>query len=40
VLHARGYDLIYVEFNGVHSALKWQDWMADGLGHLLGRGAR
>jgi enterochelin esterase family protein len=40
VLRARGYDLTYVEFNGVHSELNWQDWLADGLVHLLGRGAR
>lgn len=36
VLVARGYDLEYVEFNGVHSDLNWQDWLAEGLVHLLG----
>lgn len=36
VLVARGYDLEYVEFNGVHSELNWQDWLAAGLVHLLG----
>ena len=40
VLRARGYDLRYVEFNGVHSELNWQDWLADGLVHFLGRGFR
>lgn len=39
VLVARGYDLEYVEFNGVHSELNWQDWLAAGLVHLLGDGA-
>lgn len=37
VLVARGYDLEYVEFNGVHSELNWQDWLAAGLEHFLGR---
>lgn len=37
VLRASGQDLRYVEFNGVHSELNWQDWLADGLVHLLGR---
>lgn len=36
ILRARGYDLDYVEFNGVHSELNWQDWLADGLLHLFG----
>lgn len=36
VLEARGYDLKYVEFNGVHSELNWQDWLADGLVRFLG----
>ncbi|MFW6085284.1 MAG: alpha/beta hydrolase, partial [Gemmatimonadota bacterium] len=36
VLVARDYDLEYVEFNGVHSELNWQDWLAAGLVHLLG----
>jgi len=39
VLRARGYDLHYVEFNGVHSELNWQDWLADGLVHVFGRRA-
>jgi enterochelin esterase family protein len=37
VLVARGYDLEYVEFNGVHSELNWQDWLAAGLEHFLRR---
>ncbi len=36
VLVARQYPLRYVEFNGVHSELNWQDWLADGLVTLLG----
>jgi enterochelin esterase-like enzyme len=40
VLRARGYDLHYVEFNGVHSELNWQDWLADGLVHVFGRRTR
>lgn len=40
VLVARDYDLAYVEFNGVHSELNWQDWLAAGLVHLLGEGDR
>ncbi len=40
VLRARGYDLRYVEFNGVHSELNWQDWLAAGLEHFLGPDTR
>ena len=35
VLKARGYDLEYVEFNGVHSELNWADVLAAGLVQLL-----
>lgn len=31
VLVAKGYDLRYVEFYGVHSLFNWEDWLADGL---------
>lgn len=37
VLRARGYAVEYVEFNGVHSGLNWQDGLAAGLVHLLRR---
>lgn len=40
VLRARGYDLRYVEFNGVHSELNWQDWLAAGLEHFFGSTSR
>jgi enterochelin esterase-like enzyme len=36
VLQARGYMVEYIEFNGVHSELNWQDWLADGLIRLVG----
>lgn len=36
VLRARGYEHTYVEFNGVHSELNWQDWLAAGLTHFFG----
>jgi enterochelin esterase family protein len=36
VLRARGYMVEYIEFNGVHSELNWQDWLADGLIRLVG----
>lgn len=36
VLASAGYRLAYREFNGVHSELNWQDWLAEGLVHLLG----
>lgn len=36
VLLARGYDLTYWEFTGVHSDLNWQDGLARGLTTLLG----
>lgn len=35
VLRARGYDLEYVEFNGVHSELNWADALAAGLVRLV-----
>lgn len=35
VLLARGYDLTYWEFTGVHSDLNWQDRLARGLTTLL-----
>jgi enterochelin esterase family protein len=37
VLRARGYDLDYAEFTGVHSDLNWQSALADGLRHFFGR---
>ncbi len=36
VLTARGYDVRYVEFNGVHHSVSWQDWIAPGLLYLWG----
>lgn len=36
VLAAAGYRFTYREFNGVHSELNWQDWLARGLVQLLG----
>lgn len=37
ILRARGYDLDYDEFTGVHSDLNWQSALADGLRHFFGR---
>lgn len=37
VLRARGYDLDYAEFTGVHSDLNWQSGLADGLRRFFGR---
>lgn len=37
VLIAKGYDLRYHEFYGVHSTFNWQDQLLPGLDYLLGR---
>jgi enterochelin esterase-like enzyme len=40
VLTARGYQLEYQEFNGVHGYLNWRSSLSDGLVALLGRSQR
>ena len=40
VLQAKGYRFRYVEFNGRHEFVNWQETLGDGLVFLLGKAAR